>query len=473
MKKILSILFVVAILLGVCCVSPLSVGAKTSDTAITSATYGDYEYEIIDKSTVTIVRYQGNDKNITIPSKIKNYPVTVLDFGSFSDCSAKSIVIPDTVQFIGMGAFTYCPNLESITIPDSVLRIGDDAFRDCEKLKSIHIPSSVTFIGLNMMGGCYNLEKITVDPNNKNYNSGDNYNAVISNSTNALIIGCKSTVIPEGVSSIHPYAFQGCGIKNVTLPSSVTMIGEGAFSGCSQLASIDIPDSVTEIGMSAFNCCDSLKQVTIPNSITKINDYTFSTCFTLESVTIPSSVTEIGSNAFYSCPNLKNVNIPDSVTTIGEGAFCCCLNLKEITLPDSVTNLAAGAFEMCEGMEKITILNPQCTIEESKWMKTIPSTITIYGYENSTAQTYAEKNSNNFVVVTEKPDTPSQPETVFGDTDLDGVVSVMDATEIQLVLALTKSWVSEDANANADFDKDGVVSVMDATEIQLVLAGLR
>lgn len=59
---------------------------------------------------------------------------------------------------------------------------------------------------------------------------------------------------------------------------------------------------------------------------------------------------------------------------------------------------------------------------------------------------------------------------VVADADLDGKVSVMDATEIQLALAQFIEPLSEQAAKNADADGDGKVTVMDATEIQLVLA---
>lgn len=66
-----------------------------------------------------------------------------------------------------------------------------------------------------------------------------------------------------------------------------------------------------------------------------------------------------------------------------------------------------------------------------------------------------------------KPETPVS--TVKGDADLDGVVSVMDATEIQLHLA-ELTVMNENAIELADVDDDNAVSVMDATEIQLFLA---
>ncbi len=65
------------------------------------------------------------------------------------------------------------------------------------------------------------------------------------------------------------------------------------------------------------------------------------------------------------------------------------------------------------------------------------------------------------------PETPVS--NVKGDADLDGVVSVMDATEIQLHLA-SLTTMSDHAISLSDVDEDGVMSVLDATEIQLFLA---
>ncbi|MBQ8538641.1 MAG: dockerin type I repeat-containing protein [Ruminococcus sp.] len=59
-------------------------------------------------------------------------------------------------------------------------------------------------------------------------------------------------------------------------------------------------------------------------------------------------------------------------------------------------------------------------------------------------------------------------ESIIGDVDGDGEVSIMDVTEIQLVVAKLKE-TPEDI-AVADIDGDGSVTILDATAIQLILA---
>ena len=60
---------------------------------------------------------------------------------------------------------------------------------------------------------------------------------------------------------------------------------------------------------------------------------------------------------------------------------------------------------------------------------------------------------------------------LIGDVDGDGVLSVMDATAIQLHIA-KKKLMTDTQLLVADVDGDGVVSVIDATAIQRKIAKL-
>lgn len=59
---------------------------------------------------------------------------------------------------------------------------------------------------------------------------------------------------------------------------------------------------------------------------------------------------------------------------------------------------------------------------------------------------------------------------VQGDADLDGTLTIMDATCIQRYLAQLSTLTSEQLSF-ADYDKDEIVSILDATLIQFALAG--
>lgn len=66
---------------------------------------------------------------------------------------------------------------------------------------------------------------------------------------------------------------------------------------------------------------------------------------------------------------------------------------------------------------------------------------------------------------------PTQPEKVFGDVDLDGDMSVLDAALIQMAL-VGKKTLTQAQTATADVDSDGEMSVMDASKICRILVGL-
>lgn len=150
-----------------------------------------------------------------------------------------------------------------------------------------------------------------------------------------------SVTIPESVTTIDGYAFEGCsGLTSVTISSSVTSIGNRAFSACDGLTSI-VVDENNSVYDSRENCNAIIETSTntliqgcsntiIPNDITSIGDRAFRDCSSLTSVTIPEGVTSIGYDAFFECRGLTSVVIPSSVTSIGSLAFQGCSGLTSV-----------------------------------------------------------------------------------------------------------------------------------------------
>ena len=233
-----------------------------------------------------------------------------------------------------------------IVVYHDLLSIGGSAFSGCESLSSVVIPESV--VNLNGNPFCrWNGELKCLSP----YFIYDN--KVLFNKDKSKIIAFRdenttSYIIPDGVTSIGDWAFNGCsGLADIVIPDSVTSIGDYAFGDCSSLSSVVIPDSVTSIGAWAFFCCSDLADIVIPNSVTRIGDSAFCDCSSLSSVVIPDSVTSIGAWAFSSCESLTSIIIPDSVTSIGKCAFYDCSSLTNIVIPDGVTSIGYSAFEGC------------------------------------------------------------------------------------------------------------------------------
>ena len=206
-------------------------------------------------------------------------------YDSRSDCNAviekatgalvagcKKTVIPNSVTAIGDYAFYHCSGLTSINIPEGVVNIGSFAFSYCSALTSFVIPKNVTSIGYSVFGECSALTSIIVDPDNTVYDSRGDCNAIIKTETDVLVAGCKSSIIPEDVTSIGSFAFYQCdGLTSITIPKGVTSIGSLAFYDCDGLISIELPDGVTSIGDWAFEFSDNLAVLALPQSLANIS----------------------------------------------------------------------------------------------------------------------------------------------------------------------------------------------------------
>ncbi|MCC8111904.1 MAG: leucine-rich repeat domain-containing protein [Ruminococcus sp.] len=244
-------------------------------------------------------------------------------------------------------------------------------------MTSVVIPESVTSIGWEPFYGCYSLTAIIVDDNNSTYSSID---GVLFDKNLETLISC-------------PWGKEG----EYAIPDSVTSIGKGAFYSCEYLTSVVIPDGVTNIGGMAFEYCYSLTDITIPDSVISIGSEAFECCYSLTDITIPNSVTSIGNGAFYYCTSLTDITIPDSVISIGSEAFECCYSLTSITFLNPDCEIYDSASTICNGWEDVYDDDGYYSGDYCYYNGVI------YGYDGSTAETYAEIYGYTFVSLGETP----------------------------------------------------------------------
>ncbi len=185
-----------------------------------------------------------------------------------------------------------------------------------------------------------------------------------------------------------------------------------------------------------------------------------------------------------------------SVTSIGNDAFYHCDSLTSITIPDSVTSIWGNTFSGCSELTSITIENPECEIYGSEG--TINNGYdddynlyfngTIYGYENSTAQAYAEKCGYNFEVLDDTPATtePAVTTTTTTSTTVTTQTSISETTTVstdisettadtstQTTTATTTTTTEPNKTPQGDANGDGEVNVRDASTIARFLAEKR
>ncbi len=165
---------------------------------------------------------------------------------------------------------------------------------------------------------------------------------------------------------------------DVVIPGDrgITVIGPRVFDANKDLTSITIPEGVTEIGMQCFRNCSNLVSVTFPETLVKI-----------------------GSTCFFKCSGLTEVTLPDSLTEIDNASFKGCDGLTDMILPKGLTRIGNQAFENCgENLSSVTFLSETAVFDGKHIFAGCPN-VTIYGYADSTAETYAGENGIPFEVI--------------------------------------------------------------------------
>ncbi|MBQ7793647.1 MAG: leucine-rich repeat domain-containing protein [Clostridia bacterium] len=112
-------------------------------------------------------------------------------------------------------------NMTSVTIGSTVTEIGSQAFRSCSKLAELNFTPATTCTIAD-----YAFERD----------------------------GFVTLALPEGITSVGPYAFNNMqgSLKQLYLPSTLQTIGEKAFRNAGKLESVSIPKEITNIPDDAF-----------------------------------------------------------------------------------------------------------------------------------------------------------------------------------------------------------------------------
>ncbi|MCM1290938.1 MAG: leucine-rich repeat protein [Prevotella sp.] len=321
--------------------------------------------------------------SVIIPNSVKN-----IEVGAFINCSnMKYVKLPDSIEVLR--GFYNCSSITSLEIPESVVRIDEmacckmtslksvniphavvsiepNSFSYCTSLTSITIPKSVRKFGWNLYHnpfvGCTSLKEIIVEEGNPIVNSLDGavYSSVNGEDHRILVsYPCArpgKLDIPDYTTDIAESALESCvGITSIEMTDAVENIGKGAFKGCTGLKSIRMSNSLKTIEESTFSGCSSLTSIVIPNSVTKIGPEAYRDCESAIKIEIPDNIKTIGKYAFSGCRSVKSVSLPCTLTEIGDFAFNGCSSLTSVTIPDGISIINSNAFDSCSSLTSLTL----------------------------------------------------------------------------------------------------------------------
>ena len=321
--------------------------------------FGDYEFSVYD-GEAWITGYTGSGTDVEIPSEIIGYPVTAIASESFMGCSQlENVTIPDSVVWIGSRAFggaeisvdfddpqyefnaalydiLYQENgplpegyghytafdgmfrivknnvIKNLTLGKGLQSIHADAFSFCD-IENLYIPDVESWCRVTIEGDVfYRYSALYDHPPINPLGVAEN---IYANGEKLVDL-----VIPEGVGTVHRFAFSGCSdLKSVTFPKSVKKIEIGAFDGCTGLQRVNITDVSSWCGVQIdMDATDKpykeyihwttpfyythdiylngklLTDLIIPEGTEIIEYFSFSGCTSVKRAFIPKSVTQLG-----------------------------------------------------------------------------------------------------------------------------------------------------------------------------------
>lgn len=471
-----------------------------------SNTYGPLKFKY-QYDTISITDCDSSAMSVTIPQKINGMVVSDIDMYAFYNCKKlTSIEILDGVTSIESAAFSGCTSLKSVTMSDTITYVGTGAFKDCTSLKTVILSTNIEWIDQEAFEGCTSLTHVDL-PN------------TLKHIEHAAFQECPldELVIPESVTYIGYYESAGKSGKVWVLNKDCT-IGRDAFYSatiiygyqnstaetyalengnqfvslttktyagieyalysdhaevvsCSSNANtINIMSSVDGVPVTKIAdeglASGSFQNIILPSSITSIGERAFWNCSNLVSIKLPDSVTTIDESAFVNCSSLKSIDFSANLKEIGMCAFWLCDSLESVAIPESVEKIGNRAFLNCNSLSEITILNENCELETYDALDSlavIPQWTIIYGYNNSTAQDYANEYNRTFI---------SLNPIISGDVNDDGRFNVTDVVLLQkwiLAVPNTKlaNWEA------ADLCEDGSLNAFDLCLMKRALLQLQ
>lgn len=316
-----------------------------------------WKYNNANKTTATILEYNGTDTNVTIPSLADGALVTTLGDNLFKNSKVQTVTVPACVTSFATDTFTSA-NLTTVKF-QSRTTVSDKIYESpfTSDSKAIYTADKTTLVRFL--------------PQNKD----------------------AGFVVPENVKAIYDKAFSGCtnlttlSVKNVNYVSALT------FSGSSiKEFRLYNEEVVTAVGTNVFG---NAKSVTIRTLSSMKNDYKDATavkgykvkndlktdvyrnyptteCGGLTYVLLKNNseydgvtYTLSGCNEFVVVTGCKSVPddgvviIPDTiicdnkvynVAGIADGSFRNCKKLRTLVLPDSDIAYTSKAFEGCDNL---------------------------------------------------------------------------------------------------------------------------
>ncbi|MDR3137510.1 MAG: leucine-rich repeat protein [Tannerellaceae bacterium] len=299
--------------------------------------------------------------------ELKLTPKVIPSYLFADQLSLQRVIMPDSVETIGVGAFKDCKKLQNISLPLLLKTIRDSAFFSCTSLSgALNLPANVEHIGASAFEKCTKLTSLTLGGKVKSI--GAYAFAEDTSLGNELLL-------PAGLRVIAPGTFYRCGFTGtLRIADYVSVIqgddflatetgvalpqGKGAFEGCTRLQKIELGAGMREIGARAFFGCIGLTGTPkLPVGLSYIGPSAFANCTEISRIELSLYMAEFGTyhngapsaatGAFAGCTKLAEVVIADNLEAIAPYTFYGCSALESVTVGKALRAIGDSAFALC------------------------------------------------------------------------------------------------------------------------------
>ena len=303
---------------------------------------------------------------------VSDYSTVMFNDGE-NNILLESVEIKGNIE-VGDYQFYNFRNLNSISVEYGVTEIGELSFANTN-ITNLSIPDSVEYIGYGAFSGC-NLFEVNLPFLGESINDIDNANIYHligkkPDSTLSESLSINKAVIRGGY--IGAYAFYRCvDLREVNIPN-VSNIGDYAFSYCYYLEDIVLPNKLYSIGRYAFSDCNAITNITLPGSLRYVgedafNNDSFANIYFKDSIqkwfnisfeSERSNPKYISENIyFYTNGNYEKLSeklvVDSSITSIGAYQLVNFDEIKELYIHDDVEYIGEAFLTKCDNIEKIT-----------------------------------------------------------------------------------------------------------------------
>lgn len=291
-------------------------------------------YTFVDLSDGSVMITEADVSGDTsIPSELSGKKVTAIGDGAFfQNADITSVVIPDTVESIGIYAFSDCTALESVTVGSKVWRISPFAFDNTPYFSSL--TDEFVTVGDGVLIAYNGTSRTPVLPDSVRHLGG----AFAGNEN------IYSLTLGKGVLSISDMALSFCSnLTNIDFGLSLAYVGDQAFSGSERIEALIFPDTLKYLGMQACLNCYAVKYVYLGRSLTELGDNAFEYCQALRVAYIPKTLTSLKTSDFTDCMSFTLILYEGSEAEFD--AIAVNDNILNFKNAEKVFNYSGGANE--------------------------------------------------------------------------------------------------------------------------------